>query len=68
MLIHCLNVSFIYYFYMCEFLFKHTFTYLLESSECSECTGFFVHKRVISAVKRAEFVSDKMLLVGIVLF
>jgi hypothetical protein len=39
---------------------EHTFFYCTGNDNHELGTGFFVHERTISAVKRVEFISDRM--------
>jgi hypothetical protein len=39
---------------------EYTFLYERGNENHELCMGFFVHKRIISEVKKVEFVSDRM--------
>jgi hypothetical protein len=39
---------------------KYTFFYRKGNENHEMGTGFFVHKRIISAIRRVEFLSDRM--------
>jgi hypothetical protein len=39
---------------------EYTLFYRKGSETHELCRGFFVHKRIISAIKRIEFLSDRM--------
>jgi hypothetical protein len=39
---------------------EYTFFYVKENENHELGTGFFVHKKIISAIKRAAFVNDRM--------